>query len=179
MLGFAMGFVGRLSFATVEMAGRIITQEIGLGGIPGVDTPRPSQEPLAALLSIFAGLLFFQSGTHLGCLAAFARSFDFAPAGLPAFGTVSAESLIAATGSVIELGFRIAAPFIAMNFLTNLAFSVLGRAVPRMNVFITSFSLRSLIGLGLLSSSGMLIARYLWEDFSRLPTRMMDLLPLK
>lgn len=179
LLGIAMGFVGRLAFATVETAGRIITQEIGLGGIPGIDTPRPADEPLAALLSMFAGLLFFLSGAHLGCLAAFAKSFDFAPAGAPAFGSVSTETIILATSHVIELGFRIAAPFIAMNFLINLGFSVLGRAVPRMNVFVTSFAVRIIVGLSLLASSGMLLARYLWMEFNGLPLRMLDLLPLK
>jgi len=179
ILGLAMGFVGRLAFATVETAGRIITQEIGMGGFPGLDTPRPSEEPLAALLAMFAGLLFFLSGSHLGCLAAFAKSFDFAVAGQPGFGAVSGETLIAATGNVITLGFRIAAPFIAMNFVINLAFAVLGRAVPRMNVFITSFAVRIVVGLSLLASSGMLLARYLWIDFNDLPTRMLDLLPFR
>lgn len=178
VLGMAMGFVGRLSFATVEMAGRIISQNIGLGGIPGVDTPRPSEEPLAAFLSMFAGLLFFLSGAHLTCLAAFARSFDYAPAGLPMFGPDSTERMINATGHVIELGFRIAAPFIALDFLINLAFSVLGRAVPKTNVFILSYSLRTLVGLGLLSTAGMLIARYLMQEFGVLPLRMLELLPL-
>ena len=150
-----------------------------MGGLPGIDTPRPAQEPLAAMLSMFAALLFFLSGAHHGCLAAFSRSFDLAPAGLATFGNLSAEALIKSTGHVIELGFRIAAPFIALNFLCNLAFSVLSRAVPKMNVFVLSFSLRIGVGLLLLSSSGMLLARYLWEDFNLLPLRMLELLPMR
>ena len=179
VLGLAMGFIGRMVFSAVEMGGRMITQSIGLGGVPGVDTPRPGQEPLASSLSTLAGVLFFLSGAHLGALAAFARSFEFAPAGLGRFGPASADVLIQASQHVIELGFRIAAPFIALDFLVNLSFSVMGRAVPRMNVFIISFSLRSLVGFGLLATSGTMIARYLWTEFDELPIKMLELLPLQ
>lgn len=176
VLGLLLGFVIRISFAAVEIAGRLTTTEIGMTATPGLGVPEPSHEPVAGLLTTMAIVLFFMFGAHQAVLAAFTRTFQIAPAGRAGFDPGVPTTLIRDTSEMIELGVRIAAPFIAMNFLVNLAFSVLGRAVPKMNVFIVSFSARAIAGLALFSTAGALIARYLYIEFGNLPIRMLQML---
>jgi flagellar biosynthesis protein FliR len=176
IIGLALGFVGKLSFGAAEMSGRLLSSEIGVTATPGLGVPEPATEPMAALVSTFAIVLFFLFGGHLSMIAALARSFSIVVAGRPELSPGAGESMIRATSHLIEIGMRMAAPFIAMNFLVMLTFSVLGRVVPKMNPFVMSFSLKLVAGFTLLASSGALFARYLYSEFDQTPMRMLQML---
>ncbi len=80
------------------------------------------------------------------------------------------------TATVFVIGTLMAAPFIALNFLVNISFAVLGKAVPKMNVFITSFAVRIVCGLALLISSILLITAYVLDHSKRSVLVMLDLI---
>ena len=177
LFGLLMGFVGRMAFYATEMGGRVIATEIGLTPTPGIEAPTASSEPFAAMLHRFAVLLYFLVGAHLMAVGAFARSFHFAPPGLAGLNPAAADQLIGITGRTIGVGVQLAAPFIALNYLLTFAFGLLGRTVPKVNVFMLSMGARSFAGLALLGGAGVLFARYLLAAFEQLPSDMLLYLP--
>jgi len=176
LLGLTFAFLIQMTFSAIDLAARISSSEVGLSGSPGLNTPEMGAEPLASFISSFSVILFFMFGGHLLVISAFARSFSIAPPGAPFINSAAPEFMIQQTSHVIELGLRLAAPFIALNFLVNLAFAALGRAVPRLSVFVLSMPVRGLVGFSLLGGVGGLIARYYFNEISEIPTRMLQLL---
>jgi len=107
-------------------------------------------------------------------LSSFARSFEISPLGSYRISGAVVERLIRTSADILVVGLRIAAPFIALSFVTNLAFALMGRAVPRMNVFVESISLRLWAGLLLLSGSGALVWRNLDPHWQGVPWTMLE-----
>ena len=64
---------------------------------------------------------------------------------------------------------RIAAPIIAVGIVINLLMMVLARAVPTMNVFVESFSVRILVGVFLFGFTMSLAAREISNYLRQLP----------
>ena len=176
-IGVLLGFAVRMVFAVLDFAAQVIAVEIGLHPAPEFDsTANIAGNPLGAGL-FYLGVVVFFSGAHYAVLLAFARSFELVPPGLQAPDLNFAAVVVRHSAHIVELGVLMAAPFMAVNFLVNLTFSLLGRVVPRMNVFILSFSARILAGFSLLALSAGLFAHYIIQEFRAVPEVMLRFLP--
>jgi len=174
-----MGMAIRIVFATLDYAAHLLTVQIGLMPGPEFDpSSGVSGNPLGSSLFYF-GVLLFLSGAHYTALYAFVRSFALVPlSGVVANGAML-DLLVAKTAGIFQLGLLMAAPIVAVNFLVNLAFSVLSRVVPRMNVFVLSFSARILAGMAIFALSIGLIGNYAVEAMNAAPELMLRLLPYR
>lgn len=56
-----------------------------------------------------------------------------------------------------------------------MAFAILSKAVPKMNVFILSYPMRLLCGMLMLAGFGTLMARYLSVEFDQIPGMLREL----
>jgi len=176
-IGLLMGVAVRLVFFAIDIATQILSVEIGLSPAPEFNPDAGvSGNPLGAGL-FYLGLLIFVSGAHYAVFYAFARSLELVPPGLQAADSAFVGTVVRHTARLFVLGLLMAAPVMATNFLVNLTFSVLGRVVPRMNVFVLSFSARIAAGMAMLALSIGLIAHYIVQELEGAPELMLHFLP--
>lgn len=178
IVGALMGLAIQAVFATIEFAAQTIAMETGL-------TPNnalsPVSEPgegsgVTGLLFFFAIIIFLVTGMHHQVIAALARSFHALPVGAIYTRSFSLDALAVVTTQIFVVGLLMAAPFIAINFLINMTFALLGKIAPKMNVFMVSFAVRIMAGfLALISTAG-LLAHYINAQFELIPSRMMQLI---
>lgn len=176
LTGLLLGFAVRFLLYGLEMAGEIIAVQIGLSLSSNIDpVTRNSATPPNTMLLSFGTVLFLVTGAYQHCLIAFARSFDlFPPSAI--FDPQSINTVIDASANVLLIAVQIAAPLLAISFLVNMCFSVLGRAAPSLNVFLLSFPVQILAGLTVLSMTLGLIVQYILRDMVVLPETMLRFL---
>ena len=176
-IGLLLAMSVRMVFFAVELTGHLISYEIGLMASNSVNPLLGSSDStITTLLYYFTLIVFFAAGIHYDVLLAFTLSFEVLPIGSFFQKANPTLGFVRETATVWVLGTLMAAPFIAMNFLINISFAVLGKAVPKMNVFITSFSVRIACGLTLLISSLLLITSYVLDHSRRSALVMLDLI---
>ena len=176
-IGLLLAMTVRMIFFAVELAGHLISYEIGLMASNSVNPLLGSTDStITTLLYYFSMLIFFVAGIHYDILKAFILSFEILPIGSYFLTASPMVEYAREVSNVFVIGTLIAAPFIALNFMINISFAVLGKAVPKMNVFMTSFSIRILSGLVLLVSSILLITSYILDGSKRSVTIMLDII---
>ena len=167
-IGLLLAMSVRMILFAVELAGYLISYEIGLMASNSVNPLLGSSDAtITTLLFYFSMLVFFVAGIHYDVLKAFIMSFEILPIGSFLLSINPMSQFVGEVSRVFLIGTLMAAPFIALNFLVNVTFAVLGKAVPKMNVFMTSFSVRILGGMVLLVASLLLITSYILDNARR------------
>lgn len=169
-VGLLLGFVARLLFFALDAAGSIMATEMGLMLAADFDPLTNARTEAPGMMLNLLGLtLFMTLNLHHWVLIAFQRSYDLVPIGGAHANPALLPDFIARTAGIFVIAVQIAAPLIAVSFVITLVFSVLGRAVPQMNVFTESFAFRSLAGLTVFGLTLHLMAQHIINYLQRLP----------
>ena len=174
-VGILLGSTIRLIFYALQLSGHFISTEIGLQ-TSTILTPTdavPVEVP-GAVLNLLGMMLFLSMDMHHAMMIAFQQSYSVLPIGSGGMSNALFEDLTMRTSRVVLLSVQIASPLIAVGFLVGLILMMLGRAVPQMNIFFESFTIRLLAGLVVFGFSLDLAAQRISDFFHSLPEDLLD-----
>jgi flagellar biosynthetic protein FliR len=178
-IGLLLGFTSRIIFFALDMAGSIISTEIGLQ-LPSSMSPMSQGQTnsIGSALYYLAAMLWLNLDLHHWMLAGIERTYHFLPMGGAHVSGALMTDMIARTSQIFLVALQLAAPIMAVSFIISLVFSVLGRAVPQMNVFHESFVFRILIGLTVLGLTMQLMSQHIINYLRRLPEDILQVAQL-
>ncbi len=147
LVGVAMGFAMQLVFAAVTTGGQVIAMQMGLGFASMVDPQNGTQVPvLSQLYLLLVMLLFLGFDGHLVMINMVAESFrvlPIAPDGL----TRNGMWTLVSWGSQMFAGaVWLSLPAVASLLVVNIAFGVMARAAPQLNIFAIGFPVTLMMG---------------------------------
>ena len=146
-VGLAMGLAMRLVFTVFELAGQIIAQHMALHFASMVDPNTGVQVPMVSQLYILlASLVFLGLNGHLVMIQILANSFQVLPVGVDGVGREGFWHLVGQMGWVFSAALVFALPAVASLLVVNLAFGVMTRAAPQLNIFAIGFPVTLMLG---------------------------------
>jgi flagellar biosynthetic protein FliR len=148
IIGLTMGYMAKLIFTAVEMAGQFIDFQVGysMGAV---------YDPMSGTTSSYYGSLFywmsimsfFMMNLHHMLLKALMDSFVIALPGKIGLAGLNLEGILFLFSYSFKIAFSIAAPMVMVLLVIDIVMGLISRSVPQINVFMLGMPLKSLLGL--------------------------------
>lgn len=151
VIGLMLGFVSRLLLEVFVVAGQLVSLQTGLGFGSLVDPMNGASVPLISqAFLIFATLLFLAFDGHLLFIELVVQSFQTLPIATDSLANVD-FLVVAEWGSwLFAGGLLVSLAAVLALLMLNLAFGVLTRAAPQLNLFVIGFPATMVVGFVLL-----------------------------
>jgi flagellar biosynthesis protein FliR len=162
-LGFAFA-LGAL-FAAVQVAGSVLDTMIGFSFGALVDPVTGTNGGVLNQLYALVGVMIFVViGGDAWVIQGLARSYEQVPlADAPAIGTLVEGAQVAFSG-IFAAAIEICAPVLLAALLTDVAFGLVSRVMPQLNVFAVGFPAKVTVGLVLVGASLPFVAGWLGDE---------------
>lgn len=150
LIGLIIGFTVQLVFSAVITGGQIVAMQMGLGFSLMVDPQNGAQSPvLSQFYVVMVMLIYLAINGHLVLIEVLAESFKTMP--------ISAQGLVANDfmqvvrwgANIFAGGMAISLPAIASLLVVNIAFGVMTRSAPQLNIFAIGFPITMMLGFTL------------------------------
>ncbi len=151
LVGVCIGVIATIPILSVQIAGKLMGTQMGLGIADTVDPNADIQgDTLGQLLFMIAVAAFLAAGGLDAMLAALIESYQRIPAGGLATDNLPLETYTALITSGNTLAVRIALPVVAIIMVENLVVGYLMKTVPTLNIMTFGFPIKIVMGLCIL-----------------------------
>lgn len=148
LIGFATAFALQLIFDALAMGGQLLANTMGLGFAFNVDPLRGVSTPvLGQLYMILVTLTFLAINGHLVLIEIFVQGFSTLPVGMAGLSSDMIWRLVEWGSQLFAGALTVALPGMAALLVVNLAFGVMSRAAPTLNLFAVGFPITLIAGL--------------------------------
>jgi flagellar biosynthetic protein FliR len=177
-VGMILGILVHVFFEGIHMMGQLAGVETGFSIANVIDPQSGSQTSVLANMAYLISLVLFLilNGHHI-IINAIRESFAIIQPGTVSLNRQVFEEMLKRSGDIFIIAVKIGAPVIAAILFIQVAFGLITRLIPQMNIMIVAFPLQ--IGVGLLffgiSLNGMerFMERYLGSLGGMLTNMMM------
>lgn len=154
IVGFILGFAGRLVFSALEMAASALGFQMGLSLASTIDPATQAQTAALGMLAQMFGLMVLLAADgHHWILEITVRSFHFVPPGGFIMTGTLAQIILRLSADALAAGVALAAPAIVVLLAAECLLALAGRVAQRLEILILSFPIKIAIGLWLLGAS--------------------------
>jgi flagellar biosynthetic protein FliR len=146
IVGVAIGFILKLAIEAAVFAGQVISIGMGLSFATVVDPQQSGTPLLGRLYIIIATLLLLAANAHLALIAILAESFAFIPVGSGGLNAPEARQVVDFASVMFVGAMQLAMPAVIAILMVNVAFGVISRAAPTLNLFAVGFPITLMTG---------------------------------
>ena len=166
LIGLTMGFAMRLVFSAIDLAGTMISNQMGLGFATAYDPQSAAQTAvISEFLGMLALLIFLAINGHLMVIATLGESFALLPISANVIGDASWLNIANAGGVIFSSGVLLSLPVVVALLIANIALGVLGRVAPQLNLMAIGFPITIVLGFSALIVSLSYLASPLQQLF--------------
>ncbi len=154
LIGIGMGFALQMVFDALILGGQAAAMSMGLGFAIAVDPQRGVNVPVVSqYFMVLATLAFLAIDGHIMIIDTLAKSFELLPVGGSGLETTGFKQLVFWGSQIFAGALKIALPAMTALLIVNLAFGVISRAAPTLNLFAVGFPITMVLGFVILMVS--------------------------
>jgi len=151
IIGIWYGSLARLVTLAMSMAGQLFALLIGLSQVLVPDPATGGQNAITGrFFTLMSVVLFLTTGLYALPLRALAESYAVMPVGEGFLAGPGAEALAVAVGQSLMLALQLTAPFFLLSVVLNVAFGLMARIAPQVQIYFLVVPGQLVIGMLLL-----------------------------